>query len=237
MTNQNFHAKNVFRKVRLETCLNGKSPFIAKAFSSQSQSQVNVKGNSVPNQIQPRIQPGLYMVRCIENDMRYYGESQNVSGRLASHKSLLSRHLHPNLLLQYDYDKYGPDFFSYTVLFMGDKWQLPLTRRGKETELIVLDRDLCYNICVSSSRFGESNSFWAKVQTPETKRKISEALKNRPNDLLGQKVRIKQIAYPSIAAASRSTGIARKTIRKKVQDPLVLDYVSIDDLGTVERPS
>jgi hypothetical protein len=53
------------------------------------------KDNSVPNQIQPRKQPGLYMIRCTQNDWRYYGESQNVSGRLASHRSLLNRKFIP----------------------------------------------------------------------------------------------------------------------------------------------
>ena len=51
----------------------------------------NKKDNPVPNRIQPRKQPGLYMIRCIINDFRYYGESNNVSGRLASHRSLLIR--------------------------------------------------------------------------------------------------------------------------------------------------
>jgi hypothetical protein len=34
------------------------------------------EGQFVPNQIQPRKQPGLYMIRCTQNDWRYYGESQ-----------------------------------------------------------------------------------------------------------------------------------------------------------------
>lgn len=233
----NFHTNTVFRKVRLETCLNGKSPFVSNAISENSNNKNNVKGNSVPNQIQPRKQPGLYMVRCTKNDWRYYGESQNVSGRLASHRSLLNRNIHPNYLLQYDYNKYGSDFFDYIVLFMGEKWEQPIIRRGKETELIVLDRNLCYNIISTSSPPGETNPFWGKVHTPETKKKISEALKNKPNDLLGKPVIIKQVIYPSIATASRETGIARKTIRKKIDDPNQLDYFADGDLGTVERPS
>jgi hypothetical protein len=193
------------------------------------------KDNSVPNQIQPRKQPGLYMIRCTQNDWRYYGESQNVSGRLASHRSLLNRQIHPNYLLQADYNKYEINRFEYIVLFMGPKWEQSIIRRGKELELIIQDRDLCYNI--GETHVGEANPFWGRVHTPETKKKISEALTGRPNTLLGRKISIKQIIYPSIAEASRQTGIARKTIRKKVDDLAEPDYLAIGDLGTVERPS
>lgn len=210
----------------METCLNGKSPLFVKAFKKDILQNTNIeKDNSVPNQIQPRKQPGLYMVRCVQNDWRYYGESSNVSGRLASHKSLLNRQIHPNYLLQYDYDKYGSSSFDYTVLFMGKTWEHTLTRRTKEFELILQDRNLCYNI--GETRSGELNPFWGRLHTPETKKKISEALKNKPNDLLGKPVNIKNIVYPSIAEASRQTGIARKTIRKKVLDPNELEYFTL----------
>nr|YP_009367805.1 putative GIY-YIG homing endonuclease [Neodangemannia microcystis]ARK14812.1 putative GIY-YIG homing endonuclease [Neodangemannia microcystis] len=194
-----------------------------------------IKDNSVPNQIQPRKQPGLYMIRCTQNDWRYYGESKNISRRLASHRSLLNRKIHANALLQNDYNNYGTDAFDYIVLFMGPEWNDPIVRRGKELELIIQDRNLCYNI--GETHAGKANPFWGRVHTLETKRKISEALKGKPNNLLGKKISIKKIIYPSIAEASRETGIARKTIRKKVDDPTNLEYLAIGDLGKVERPS
>ena len=73
--------------------------------------------------------------------------------------------------------------------------------------------------------------FWKKIHTPETKKKISEALKNRPNDLLGRKVSIKGIEYPSIAEASRQTNIARKTIRKKIEDKNEKQFFEIKNNG------
>jgi hypothetical protein len=90
---------------------------------------------------------------------------------------------------------------------MGPKWTIHYSR-GKELELIIQDRDLV--IILNSRR--RSKSFWDEF-TPETKEKISEALTGRPNTLL-EKISIKQIIYPSIAEFK--TGIARKTIRKKL---------------------
>ena len=182
------------------------------------------------------------MVHCIKNDWRYYGESSNVSGRLASHKSLLNRKIHPNKNLQKEWFFYGSDFFEFIVLYIGDKWAESSIRRGKETELIILDRTQCYNILEDASRPGELNPFWKKLHTPETKEKISQALKNRPNDLLGRQVSIRGIQYPSIAEASRQTNIARKTIRKKMEDKndpffFELKITGEENSGNVERPS
>lgn len=219
MINFNFYknTRSITRKSRLETCLNGKTPFKSGYFKLNCLKKEN-EDNSVPNRILPRKQPGIYMVHCIKNDWRYYGESSNVSGRLASHKSLLNRKIHPNKHLQKDWDLYGLCFFEFIVLYMGEKWTEKHIRRGKETELIILDRTQCYNILEDESRPGELNPFWKRLHTPETKEKIKQALKNRPNDLLGRKVSIRGVEYPSIAEASRQTNIARKTIRKKIED-------------------
>jgi GIY-YIG catalytic domain/NUMOD1 domain/NUMOD3 motif len=208
------------RKGRLETCLNGKTPYFPCFYiSKKKKNRIHCfKDNSVPNRILPRKQPGLYMIFCLQNDWRYYGESSNVSGRLSSHKSLLNRKIHPNRSLQFDWDFYGSSMFEFVILYMGTDWEEKWIRRGKETELIVLDRNKSYNILEDESRPGELNPFWKRCHTPETKTKISQALKNRPNDLLGRKVSIRGIEYPSISEASRQTNISRKTIRKKIED-------------------
>jgi predicted GIY-YIG superfamily endonuclease len=99
---------------------------------------LNVEGQFRTNQIQPRKQPGLYMIRCTQNDWRYYGESQNVSGRLA-HRSLLNRQIHSNYLLQDDYNKYGIDFFLNILYFHGTKVEQSIIRREKSLKLFKIE--------------------------------------------------------------------------------------------------
>ena len=219
---------NAKRKLGLVTCLNEKPPQVDKTYFEE---------NFVPNRILPRKQPGLYMIHCLSNDWRYYGESSNVSGRIASHKHMLRRSIHPNSLLQKDWHDHNP-FFQFNILYMGPAWSEAYLRRGKETELIVLDRHQCYNVTSGEKgdRAGLSNGFWDRTHSPETKRRISLALKGRPNHSLGRVIKIKNTVYASIAEASRQTGISRKTLSKKANDPNILD-VLFENSATVERPS
>lgn len=204
-------------------------------YSPTQEEQTNVyrRDNPVPNRIQPRKQPGLYMIRCVANDWRYYGESNNVSGRLASHRSMLNRKIHPNQLLQKEFNYYGLDNFDFIVLYQGSLWEDRARRYDKELELIVSNREICYNIYDVLARTGEKNPFFGRVHTSEAKRKIGEAMKDIPNDLLGRKVFVKGVIYPSIAEASRQTNIARKTIRYKVNNPHEKDYYEIDSRGKI----
>nr|AYQ95230.1 hypothetical protein [Trochiscia hystrix] len=177
------------------------------------------KDNSVSNQIQPRKQPGIYMIRCTVNDMRYYGESKNVSGRLASHKSMLNRKIHENPKFQHDWNTFGADAFDFVVLFMGPQWESREERRAKETLLIIEDRKFCYNYLESSSRPNEKNPFWGKTHTEKTKKKIGDAMRGIPKEYLGKPINLDGIIFPSISEASRVTKHSRKYIRKRLEDP------------------
>ena len=118
----NKNKKSITCKSRSETCLNGKNPTFSNRLVIKYLLQSRVLklnclkkengDNSVPNRILPKKQPGLYMIHCLKNDWRYYGESSNISSRLSSHKSLLNREIHPNRNLQKDWDLYGKDYFE-----------------------------------------------------------------------------------------------------------------------------
>jgi hypothetical protein len=229
-----------FCKKRLETCLNGKNPqhgsppcpmptacpeppHGGEAWAEGGGS-AQQEDNSVPNRIQARKQPGLYMIHCLKNDWRYYGESSNVSGRLASHKSMLNRQIHPNKLLQADWDLLGSDHFQFVVLFIGQEWSDPVVRRAKELELIILNINISYNILEGIQRPGDKNPFWGRIHTVETKKRIGDAMRGVPNNLLGKQISIDNIFYPSLAEASRQTGHSRKLIRTRLNDPSWPDW-------------
>lgn len=222
-------SKTLYRKVRSETRLNGETPLNIRIFSNSVKNEENwnlLKENPVSNQIQPKKQPGLYMVRNSNNDKRYYGESANVSGRLASHKSLLIRQIHPNLRLQQDWNLYGGEIFEFVVLYMGPAWEKKEDRLIKETLLILADRSVCYNYLEGNLKPTEQNPFWGRTHSEETKKKIGDSMRGIPKDILGRRLKIDGIVYPSIAEASRQTGHSRKYLRKRLNDPM--------DLGCME---
>ena len=163
--------------------------------------------------------PGIYMIRCIINDKRYYGETNNISGRLASHKHQLNEKVHMHKRMQHDWDTFGEKSFEFVVLFMGSEWTSRQKRIDKETLLIIQDRPLCYNYLLGVAKPKEENPFWQKKNSEETKQLIDDAMRNRQNDLLGKPLKLNGIIYPSIAEASRATGMARKIIRKRLNDP------------------
>ncbi len=229
------------RKEKLETHLNGgtlfqvqeDSNFDESFFHSRSNKRENPVSNQNQNRLQPKKQPGLYMIRCVLNDKRYYGESTNVSGRLASHKSYLKRNIHPCRELQHDFQTYGIDQFEFVVLFMGPSWQNREDRLVRESMLILQDRQLCYNFLTNkNSKPKEKNPFWGKTHSEETKKLIGDSMRNIPKDALGKPIQLNGEIYPSLAEASRRTGMARKTIRQKLNDPTDIHCTQIDRPGS-----
>ena len=195
------------------------------------------KDNSVPNYIQPRKQPGIYMIHCLKNDWRYYGETSNISGRLASHRYMLKLGTHTNKVLQADWDQYGSSEFQFIPLFQGDAWSDPISRREKEYTLILQDRTISYNIAEGTKKPGEKNSFWGHFHTAETKKRIGDAMRGVPKELLGKKIVINSIQYASIAEASRITGHSRKLIRQRLPDPSWPDWCFLDELNNLKDNS
>ena len=172
---------------------------------------------NVPTYLYPRKQPGLYSIHCQVNDYRYYGESENVSGRIASHKSMLRRKIHPNQKLQDDWNLYTALKFEFNALYLGEDWTDRAARREKEAFLINQDIERVYNYFDTvSNRIGEKNPFYQKRHSEKTLELMRNAKKGIPNDLLGRKISIDGQKFPSVAEASRGLGHARKTIRARL---------------------
>ena len=170
-----------------------------------------------PNRLQPRLQPGVYMILCLPNNYRYYGETSNISGRLAGHRRDLRRGKHANDNLQKDWSLFGEDNFQFSVLFIGEEWKERKTRLERETRFIWDHPDLCYNTYASmNDRVNELNGFYRRKHTEVTKRLIGDQQRGIPKDLLGAPVHIEGCSYVSIAEASRRTGHSRKLLRTRV---------------------
>jgi len=195
----------------MKTRLNGETP------NSSDNSMLNQStfASSTSNSI--RKQPGVYSILCLANDYRYYGETNNISGRIASHKSKLRRRIHENNRMQDDWVKYGESFFDFKALYIGSDWILKETRLAKEAELLEQDVDRCYNVFETfEARIGEKNGFFGRKHSEKTLQIMRLAKKGVPNDNLGSVIEINGKRYPSIAQASRFLGHARKTIRARV---------------------
>jgi hypothetical protein len=178
--------------------------------------------------------PGLYMILCLANDYRYYGQTSSLSGRIASHKSMLRRRIHLNANLQKDWNLYPEGIFNFVVLYVGEDWRDKSTRLTMPGgKLIAQNSERCYNIFESYElRVADLNPFYQKRQSEKTKQHfnilyLSSIKKGIPNDALGAKVSIDGKVFPSIAQASRELGHSRKLIRTRINSADFPQYTRI----------
>jgi hypothetical protein len=180
--------------------------------------------------VRSRKLPGLYMILCVANDYRYYGETSSLSGRIASHKSMLRRRIHPNENLQKDWNIYGEAIFKFVVLYIGEDWRTKSTRLTLESQLIAQNSETCYNVFESYElRVADLNPFYQKKHSAKTKLLMSSIKKGIPNDALGAKVSIDGKIFPSIAQASRELGHCHKLLRTRVDSADFPHYKRIVD--------
>lgn len=233
-------------KRRSKTCLNGESSSISSLFFDKfnlnychkfycqnlsledifnnndnlSKNSETITNNPVPNRIAPRQLPGVYIILCLANNKRYYGESTNISFRLSNHKSRLRRNIHEVCELQRDWNLYGENLFELSPLYMSkdcNKFQ----REALELEYIAQNFDICYNKFAKSSRKKQNNPFWGRKHTEVTRKQIGRSIaeNNKMQMPAGLTIRLKGEIYPSISEASRQTNHSRDTIRRWLNDP------------------
>ena len=197
--------------------------------SSEGNTNNSTGNNPVPIRMAPRQLPGVYMILCLVNNKRYYGESQNVSARLSQHKSRLRRNLHEVPELQRDFNLYGEENFDFSPLWM-DKNSTQEQRLALETEFISRFYTVCYNKFAKADRKGSNNPFWGRTQSAETIEQISRSLRENSKNSIpeGFAVNVKGVIYPSISEASRQTNHSRDTLRRWLNDPNNSDCVAVD---------
>jgi len=130
--------------------------------------------NPVPIRMAPRQEPGVYMVLCLANNKRYYGQSKNISVRISQHKTRLRKNIHEVSEMQHDFNLYGESMFEFSCLFV-DKNNSEEQRKALETERIGRFFSICYNKSDKMDHKKENNPFWGKTHTEETRRQISKS--------------------------------------------------------------
>lgn len=183
-----------------------------------------------PGRLQPRLQPGVYMILCLANDYRYYGESSNISVRFAGHRRDLRRKKHSNSNLQKDWNLFGEEAFDFSALFIGEDWKCQENRIKREAELITANFDRSYNTyALLSDRVKELNTFYGKKHSEITKKLIGDLQRGIPKDSLGKKVNILGKEFLSVSQAAREMGISRKTVQKRLESTEYSDWFFLSE--------
>lgn len=88
---------------------------------------------------------GIYKITNILNEKVYVGSSTNIKLRWMCHKSYLFRHVHYNLHLQCSWDKYGENYFIFTIIEECEFDILNIREEYWIEELKAWDKEYGYN--------------------------------------------------------------------------------------------
>jgi hypothetical protein len=133
-------------------------------------------------------QPGVYMIKNIINNKRYYGQTSNIALRFAQHYRELKGNVHQTTSFQQDWGIFEAASFIWEIIEIGEQWQDSDKRLQRETELISSHEDLIYNLV----------------------RNNEKPVKTRR----GMAVLVGDACYPSIAEAARFYNISVQTARR-----------------------
>jgi hypothetical protein len=156
---------------------------------------------------------------------------------------MLERGKHFCQSLQADFNFYGIHSFEVAILVQGPEYNEKAMRREREKYYIdKLPSEKCYN---TVDRCGERNSFSGKSHSAAFRERLSAERKGVPNTALGRPISIPPFRtrkgneheggiFASVAEASRATGMARRDIRRRINDPLFPNWKEVD--GVRESP-
>lgn len=107
---------------------------------------------------------GIYGIRCLANNRRYVGSSQNLRIRIEDHKRSLRRGDHKNDRLQRSWNKHGEESFLFIVLELVPDFENLVDREQWWVNLFdSMNRETGFNIkfpgdtCAGCTQSEESN--------------------------------------------------------------------------------
>lgn len=114
---------------------------------------------------------GIYMIKNILNNKVYIGKSVNIIRRWRKHKSDLNNNKHNNHHLQYSWNKYGSEYFDFSII------EECLEDELNNREIYYIQLYNAYN-----DLYGYNMTFGGEgcIPTDETRMKMSESAKHRP---------------------------------------------------------
>lgn len=139
----------------------------------------------------PRV-PGLYKIEHLASGRVYIGSSADLGARLRHHRGSLNRGTHHCSILQRAWRKYGPEAFTCSVLILCSRENLHFYEQRAIDSYQAVDRNKGFNLN-PTARPGR-----CMPHSSETRLRISQAKKGRPNGLLGKR------RSPEVAAGIRA---------------------------------
>lgn len=125
---------------------------------------------------------GIYKIVNTATGKCYVGQSRRIKKRLASHASLLRRNLHPNAKLQNSYNRYGKEFFEYSVeIYVDNPEDLDALEMAFLRGDAWFDEEVFFNISMDAPA-----GMTGRRHTPETRAKISEKKKGDKRHVTGE---------------------------------------------------
>jgi len=126
--------------------------------------------------------PGIYEIKNAVNNKKYIGMSKNIKKRWQKHKNMLKKNKHINKHLQNAYNKYGKEFFKFSVLEKVSNVDVLV-----EKEAFYIKK---YNTCDRKQGYNFINydKNYKAITHDETKEKLSKLNTGKNNPMYGRKL-------------------------------------------------
>lgn len=182
---------------------------------------------------------GLYWIECNSTNRILIGQSSKIRTRWKNHRTMLNRQIHYSKQLQIDFNEFGYSNFSfYRILMFGMNPDKKERERCEQLLIEYIPQKNRYNrskkgmnnpfygqrlsigsrYLISKSKKGKPSGFQNYNHSGEVKQAISRQNRNMSSYERSKPIFVEDILYPSITEASKATGYARKTIRKKANE-------------------
>jgi group I intron endonuclease len=162
----------------------------------------------------------IYSITNLVNDKKYIGLTKNINKRFRAHKKNLKNNNHHNRHLQYAWDKYGKEIFSFELI----ESNIPIDKIEEKEIYYIKTFDSFHNGYNLTSGGEKSKTFSEetikrmiksgkeKIFSREHKKHISESLKGKNNGMYGREHTPE--TKKQISKANKGRKFSKKTIRK-----------------------